>query len=181
MALGIAVAILSFVALTAAQNLEVETTSEGLDVFLEDTERRTAQGGSAVTGSPVSSPLDLPEATLRVLFRPLPHEAGNVAALVSSLESVLLMILLISRLPAIARNLVRVRLHPYMLFVTLYTLGFIIAFSAIFNLGILTRQRVQVLPFLLAALVGLGWGYMTSPGEQSAQDKMAATVAAASQ
>ena len=181
MALGIAVAILSFVALTAAQNLEVETTSEGLDVFLEETERRTAQGGSAVTGSPVSSPLDLPEATLRVLFRPLPHEAGNVAALVSSLESVLLMILLISRLPAIARNLVRVRLHPYMLFVTLYTLGFIIAFSAIFNLGILTRQRVQVLPFLLAALVGLGWGHMTSPGEQSAQDKVAATVAAASQ
>jgi hypothetical protein len=179
-ALGIAVAVLSFVALTAAQNLNVETTGEGLDVFLEETERRTAQGGSAVTGNPVNSPLDLPEATLRVLFRPLPHEAGNAAALVSSAENVLLMILLIVRLPRIAQNIVRIRFHPYMLFVVLYTVGFVIAFSAIFNLGILTRQRVQVLPFLLAALVGLGWGRITRPGEPSGQDEMPATAAAAS-
>ena len=180
-ALGIAVTILTFVALTAAENLKVDTTSEGLDLFLEETERRTTQGGSAVTGSPVRTPLDLPEATLRVLFRPLPHEAGNPAALVSSAESVLLMILVISRLPKIARNIVRIRFHPYLLFVTLYTVGFVIAFSAIFNLGILARQRVQVLPFLLAALVGLGWGRIARPGEQSPQDKMPATVAAASE
>jgi hypothetical protein len=179
-ALGIAVAVLSFVGLTAAENLNVETTGEGLDVFLEETERRTAQGGSVVTGNPVNSPLDLPEATLRVLFRPLPHEAGNAAALVSSAENVLLMILLIARLPTIARNIVRIRFHPYMLFVVLYTVGFVIAFSAIFNLGILTRQRVQVLPFLLAALVGLGWGRITRPGEPSLQDEMPATAAAGS-
>lgn len=179
-ALGIAIAVLSFVALTAAEKLNVETTGEGLDVFLEETERRTAQGGSVVTGDPVSSPLDLPEATLRVLFRPFPHEAGNAAALVSSAENVLLMILLIARLPTIARNFVRIRFHPYMLFVVLYTVGFVIAFSAIFNLGILTRQRVQVLPFLLAALVGFGWGSMTRPGEPSVQDEMPAPTAAAS-
>ena len=179
-ALGIAVAVLSFVALTAAQNLNVEATSEGLDIFLEKTERRTAQGGSEVTGNPVNSPLDLPEATLRVLFRPLPHEAGNPAALVSSAENVLAMIVLIVRLPRIAHNIVRIRFHPYMLFVVLYTVGFVIAFSAIFNLGILTRQRVQVLPFLLAALVGLGWGRITRPGEPSGQDEMPATAAAAS-
>ncbi len=179
-ALGIAVAVLSFVALTAAQNLNVETTGEGLDVFLEETERRTSQGGSVVTGNPVNSPLDLPEATLRVLFRPLPHEAGNAAALVSSAENVLLMILLIVRLPRIAHNIVRIRFHPYMLFVVLYTVGFVIAFSAIFNLGILTRQRVQVLPFLLAALVGLGWGHIGRPGESSEEDEIRATAAATS-
>ena len=179
-ALGIAVTILSFVALTAAEDLKIETTNEGLDVFLDRTERNTAQGGTAVTGSPVSSPLDLPEATLRVLFRPLPYEAGDAATLASSIESVLLIILLIGRLPTIARNIVRVRFHPYMLFVALYTLGFVIAFSAVFNLGILARQRVQVLPFLLAALVGLGWGHITRPGEQGAQDEMPATAAAAS-
>ena len=179
-ALGIAVTILTFVALTAAEDLDVDTTSEGLDIFLEETERNTAQGGAAVTGSPVSSPLDLPEATLRVLFRPLPYEAGNAAALVSSAESVLLIIVLIARLPKIAHNIVRVRFHPYMLFITLYTVGFVVAFSAIFNLGILARQRVQVLPLLLAALVGLGWGRITRPGEQTAQDEMPATAAAAS-
>ncbi len=167
-------------ALTAATNLGVDTTSEGLDIFIEETERRTAQGGAAVTGSPVNSPLDLPEATLRVLFRPLPYEATTPATLVSSVESLLLMILFIGRFPTIIRNLARIRFHPYMLFVTLYTVGFVVAFSAIFNLGILARQRVQVLPFLLAALVGLGWGRITRPSEQSAQDEMPATAAATS-
>lgn len=168
-ALGVAVAILSFVALTAAESLKVETTSEGIDAFLQETERRTAQGGSAVTGEPVSSPLDLPEATLRVLFRPLPTEASNPAALASAAEGILLMILIVIKLPVIARNFIRIRSQPYLLFVVLYTAGFIVAFSAIFNLGILTRQRVQVLPFLLAALVGLGWGHIARPGEQSAE------------
>ena len=166
-ALGVAIAILGFVALTAAETLKVDTTSEGIDTFLQETERRTARGGSAVTGDPVTNPLLLPEATLRVLFRPLPHEAGNAAALVASVESVVLLILLINRLPSIARNLVHLRSHPYMLFTVLYTVGFVIAFSAIFNLGILTRQRVQVLPFLLAALVGLGWARLAPSGEKS--------------
>ena len=179
-ALGIAVTIFSLVALTAATNLSVDTSSEGLDVFLQETERRTAQGGSAVTGSPVNNPIDLPEATLRVLFRPLPHEAGNAAALASSVESVLLLILLISRLPMIARNIVHLRFHAYMLFATVYTAGFVIAFSAIFSLAILARQRVQVLPFLLAALVGLGWGRIIRPGQQGAQDEMPETAGAAS-
>ena len=80
----------------------------------------------------------------------------------------------------IFRNLARIRFHPYMLFVTLYTVGFVVAFSAIFNLGILVRQRVQVLPFLLAALVGLGWGRITRPDEQETQDAMPAKTAAAS-
>jgi len=178
-ALGIALAILSFVAITASENLKIDTTSEGFDDFLAEMEQRTAQGGAAVEGSPVASPLDLPEATLRVLFRPLPYEAGNPPALASAVESVILLIVLIARLPTIAKNIVRVRFHPYMLFVTLYTVGFIIAFSTIVNLGILARQRAQVLPFLLAMLVGLGWGRITRPGDQS-EDEMPEIAAAAS-
>ena len=38
-----------------------------------------------------------------------------------------------------------------------FTFGFVIAFSTIFNLGILSRQRAQVLPFLLAVVVAMGW------------------------
>jgi hypothetical protein len=38
-----------------------------------------------------------------------------------------------------------------------FTGAFIIAFSAIFNLGILARQRSQVIPFLLVVIIGLGW------------------------
>jgi hypothetical protein len=180
LALAGAIAILTIVASTAATNLSVETSSEGLETFLAQTEQQTAQGGSAVSGSAVSSPLDIPEATLRVLFRPLPYEAADAAALASSLEAVLVLILVFTRLPQIVRNLVRIRFNPYMLFVTMYTAGFIVAFSAIFNLGILARQRVQVLPFLFAALVGLGWGHIQRPGEEDAPDEVPATAAALS-
>ena len=38
-----------------------------------------------------------------------------------------------------------------------FTGAFVIAFSSIFNLGILARQRSQVIPFLLVVIVGLGW------------------------
>ncbi len=38
-----------------------------------------------------------------------------------------------------------------------FTGAFTIAFSSIFNLGILARQRSQVIPFLLVVIVGLGW------------------------
>lgn len=165
-ALGVAITIVTVVGLTAAKNLKLDTSGDGIDEFLAETERRTAQGGSVVTGSPVSSPVGFPEATLRVLFRPLPYEAGNPAAMLGAAESTLLLLVLIARFPHLARNFVRIRHSPYMVFAAVYTLGFIVAFSAIFNLGILARQRVQVLPFLLAMLVGLGWGSIASPGPQ---------------
>jgi hypothetical protein len=38
-----------------------------------------------------------------------------------------------------------------------YTGGFIIGFSAILNLGLLARQRVQVLPMLFVLIAGLAW------------------------
>jgi hypothetical protein len=42
-------------------------------------------------------------------------------------------------------------------FCTLYTLGFAIVFSVVRNLGIIARQRGQVLAFFLAVVIGLGW------------------------
>ena len=48
-----------------------------------------------------------------------------------------------------------------------YMGGFIVAFSAINNLGILARQRVQLLPMFLALLVALTWdGYKKSNGQR---------------
>ena len=47
----------------------------------------------------------------------------------------------------------------------LFVIGFVIVFSAIFNLGILARQRTQALPFLLALIVGMGWEPETEPDD----------------
>lgn len=152
-----AVGMLLYFGSTAAGKLGLDTTSDGLDQFLAETERLTAQGGSAVVGTPVLSPVDLPEAFLRVLFRPLPGESFNPPLLLSSLESGLLFLFTLVRLPTIIRNYGSVRRNPYYLYATVYSLAFVVAFSAIFNLGILARQRVQVFPLLLVVLIGLGW------------------------
>lgn len=125
--------------------------------FLEQVEQQTAQGGSEITGGAVDSPLDLPAATLKVLFRPLLHETSNVATLISALEGTILLLFVIYKLPQIWRNRRMIRGNPLLLLSFFYTGGFVIAFSSILNLGIMARQRVQVFPFLLALLVTLGW------------------------
>jgi hypothetical protein len=133
----------------------VDASGEDLDPFLRDIERRTSQGGSAVEGEAILQGGNPASAALRVLFRPLPHEAHNAQALASAAESVFLLAALAWNLPRMIRNAGRLRRYPYLLMSLLFTAGFIIAFSSLFNLGILARQRTQTLPFLLAVLVGL--------------------------
>jgi hypothetical protein len=118
----------------------------------------------------VTSLADIPAAIGRVLFRPYPTEAHNAQAVFSSLEGVALMALLIWRLPRMIRGLSSLRRRPYLMFSLFFTVGFVIMFSPIFNLGILARQRSQVFPFVLALLVGLGWP-QTEPGGHSDRDE----------
>jgi hypothetical protein len=75
-------------------------------------------------------------------------------------------------LPSIIRNLTRVRRYPYLIFCLVSVIGFMVGFSAIFNLGILARQRVQVLPLLLAILIVMGRGLI--PDEPASPDDEAA-------
>ena len=168
----IATAILSLVLVVTltAQTFDIDPSGSDIDPFLTELERRTQQGGSAIEGRPVSSLADVPAAIGRVLFRPYPTEAHNAQALLSSLEGVALMALLIWRLPRMIRGLSSLRRRPYLMFSLFFTVGFVIVFSAIFNLGILARQRSQVLPFVLALLVGLGWP-QTQPGGHSDRDE----------
>ncbi len=130
---------------------------DGLESFLADQQRQTAQGGSAVVGEPATSPQALPEATVRVLFRPLIYEASTPGMLLSALEGIAVLGLVIWKLPTMWANRESLRKTPYMLLSLAFTAAFIVAFSSIFNLGIIVRQRTQVIPFLLVVIVGLGW------------------------
>ena len=130
---------------------------EGLETFLAEQNRLTSTGGSAVVGEPATTPQAIPEATLRVLFRPLIYEASSPGTLLSGLESMALLGLVIWTVPTMWANRRIVRRTPHMLLSLAFTGAFVIAFSSIFNLGILARQRSQVIPFLLVVIVGLGW------------------------
>lgn len=130
---------------------------EEIDPIFAGVEEQTSRGGSAVEGTAISSPLDVPEAVLRVVFRPLPTDAHNIQAMVNSvLEGTLLLVLFVWRLPAIIRNLPRMWRSPYVAFSLVYTAGFIFGHSAILNLGIVARQRSQLIPFVMVLLVELG-------------------------
>lgn len=148
--------------LTASQfNIELGATVSGgfiakeVDPFLEDLEGDTSKGGSAVEGGFIRSPAEVPGAVIRVLFRPLPHEADNIASLVTGVEGLILLLVTLWRTPTMIRGLAYVRREPYSLFCLIYTLGFIWAFSGLLNLGLLARQRSQLIPFLFVLLLEL--------------------------
>jgi Dolichyl-phosphate-mannose-protein mannosyltransferase len=141
---------------SAAGLLDVELTSEGVEDLLERQDNATTQGGSEVSGEVVRSPADFPAAALRVLFRPLPNEATDVGTALSSVEGFVLLTATLLLSPRMIRGLRHVRAKPFLLFALVYVIGFVIAFSTVFNLGILARQRAQVMPLFLVILVGLG-------------------------
>jgi hypothetical protein len=135
--------------------LGVETLNqETVNTELSSAEGRTSKEdvGSVFTPVRVNTPLDLPYATITVLFRPFPWEAHNAQALATSFESVFLVYLMIKgrrRLVALPRALRREAYTAYCLGITL---TFIYAFSSFSNFGILARQRVQVMPFFLVLI-----------------------------
>lgn len=158
---------LSMIALAAGAIFAIVTLSAddiGLNVddlelepFLDEVQRRTNQGGSAVEGDPILSISDLPQGALRVLFRPLIHEAANPLSLASGIEGTALLLLILWKLPRVVRSFRMLRRDPYLMFSLFYVVGFIVVFSPVLNLGILARQRTQMLPLLLALIVAMGW------------------------
>jgi len=113
--------------------------------------RNTGQGGSEFvedTGTDLN-PSMFPEAFVNVMFRPFPWQATNAQSLISAIEASFVFVLLVAsrrRLVAAVTSMLR---RPYLVVCGVYTALFVYGFSAFSNAGILVRQRVQVLPFVL--------------------------------
>ena len=126
--------------------------SESIEQIQTETNEQTTQGGSSFTPVVVRTPLDVPLATITVLFRPFPHEADNLESFLASAETLVLLGVLAAnwrRLRILPRTLAR---SPYVLFAIVFAGLFVFGFSSIGNFGILARQRTQALPFVLVAL-----------------------------
>ena len=123
-----------------------------VEQVFSETNRRSSVGGSEYDSRPVRSPADLGHALITVPFRPFPTEAHNLQSLFTSLEGVMLFILFLASLPRLVALRKMLFRKPYVLLASAYSLGFIIAFSNVGNFGLLTRQRAQLLPFLLVLL-----------------------------
>lgn len=118
------------------------------DQIVTEVEGQTSQGTSEFDTTRPSTPLQFPGAVVSVLFRPFPYEAKSGAAIIASLEGIVILLLLCNprRLRMIPRAFSR---RPYVAFSVAFSLLFVYGFSAIGNFGILVRQRTQVFPFIL--------------------------------
>ena len=130
---------------------EAEVSSgKGLAATLANVADRTGRGGSQFAPSIFERPSRAPIAAFTVLFRPLPFEAKNSQAMLAALEASFLLLLTLFRLSWLGTAIGSVRRQPYLAFCLLFAGVFVVGFSAIANFGLLARERVQLLPFVLA-------------------------------
>ena len=124
---------------------------------LDFAQERTSQDQARFVAARVTSVTDYPWAAVTVLFRPFPWEAPNASAMISALESLILGCLLVRAIPGFVSQGRQLIQRGQLLLAVSFTSVFIFLFSAIGNFGILSRQRAQVMPFvLLIAAFGIG-------------------------
>lgn len=156
---GLVIVVLGLGMMFAVAQLETffgvdDFNQEAVEMTLDDVVRRTGQGGSQFDEEADTNlrPTRFPEAFVNVMFRPFPWQANNAQSLIASGESLFLAVLLITgwrRVLGAVRSILR---NPYVLMSCTFIVLFVFGFSAFSNAGILVRQRVQVLPFLLVLL-----------------------------
>jgi len=150
---GLVFVALVFAVQAAEERFGVEGEGvRGAEQVIDATAEQTSKGGSEFEARRPDSITDVPFAVFTVLFRPLLFEAHNAQALLTSLEGMLLMLLIVlswKRLRQVPRQMLR---NPYVAFVATYSVGFMLAFASFGNFGILARQRSQLFPFLLVLL-----------------------------
>jgi hypothetical protein len=99
-----------------------------------------------------SSPLRWPIDAYTVLFDPLPfnaHGSGEYAAAVENMVIIGVIVASYRQLRILPRAAFA---RPYVMMCLVYSIGFIYAFAALGNLGLIYRERVMLLPFLLVLL-----------------------------
>ncbi len=133
-------------------------SAESMQEYARARATGNAIGGSAVevqvAPGVTGAVLNFPRGVVRVLFQPFPWEVHNFAAGMAAAENLFILWFVLShagRLRKVLRGMVR---RPYVLFSALLAGALLLMFSFIPNLGLLSRQRVQLLPFLFALLVG---------------------------
>jgi hypothetical protein len=134
----------------ATKFLGIEDLSlSSIEAELDENTERTSQGGSEFDNDDNSlNPLRLPEGAATVLLRPFPWETESSLQLLSSLESVMLVGIIVTRLGSLRTALSRARSTPFLLYCWILVILYAATFSSVANFGLLVRQRSLVLPAL---------------------------------
>jgi hypothetical protein len=96
-------------------------------------------------------PAYYPKDIYTVLFDPTFNAHGSAQRL-AAFENIVIIILILTSLRRLRRLPRASFVRPYVLMCVLYTIAFPYAFAALNNLGLIDRERVLLLPFLLVLL-----------------------------
>ena len=141
------------VVLKAKEFVGLESLSVGAVVAtLSSTLEDATEAGSAYRPPSLTDPLGIPKQMITVFYRPWPWEAHRMVAFVLSMEGMTLLALTLYQHKAVRKGLFSIRKNPYVIFIVLYTLAFMVAFMAISNFSILGRQRLMLMPFFFMLL-----------------------------
>ncbi len=113
---------------------------------------QTGEGGSEYTPSDPKNPIGYVKGAVTVFFRPFPIEAHGFQQRLTAAEGVVLFGLFVTSRRRLLGLLRRLRDEPYYMVAIAYIAMFIFAFAVIANFGILSRQRVQLMPFVFVLL-----------------------------
>lgn len=130
---------------------------------LEMAQRKSNFGSSAFgTASPLARVLAAPV----LFFRPFPWEIHNLQAAIAGGESLLLLLIVWHHRASLLNACRRLRQSAFTFFVLIFLVEFCAIFSAaISNFGLLARQRVMGVPFLLILISAMpaqvrAWGLL---------------------
>lgn len=113
-------------------------------------EKTAAVGGrSSFESLPTRSVLDMPNALATVLLRPFPWEVRTVLQLLASVEATVIGGMLFAALWGAVKRRTRFLRVPLVVMSSTFMLLFSAAFASFGNLGLLVRERMQVLPFVI--------------------------------
>ena len=99
-----------------------------------------------------SNPLLFPRDIYTVLFDPLPVTARSITQLLASGENTIILVLVLTSLRRLRLVYRAGRERPYVILSAVYSLAFIYSFAALGNLGLITRERTLLFPYLLVLL-----------------------------
>ena len=147
----------AFVVLTGieASHFIHEAGGNGLTGSLSQVQANNQGVGAGFGSSQVpysSNPLYYPGDVYTVLFDPLPIAARSVTTLAAAAENTLILVLFFLSFRQL-RCLFHVSLQrPYVLVCAVYNVVFLYSSAALGNLGLITRERSLLLPFLFVLL-----------------------------
>lgn len=141
--------------------------SQAVTEYVDSRSSVSQRGGSAIEG--LEGGVSLWLAPVNTLFRPFPWEANGITGLLASIEMLVLWVVAWRRRGEVV-SFVRAYRHTPLLWMSLvFVLLYATALGmAIGNFGILARQRVHILPFLLLLIAGARERPGTSPFSPSA-------------